>query len=204
MLRRELECRFDYSGLSAYRSIDKYHDGCINTHNLGAFLRSCGHYAQERELIAIVRRIDTDGDARLTCSEFSEYLRAPCGSGSSLAAPMSSPCRPRSAERTSYSSPLKTRCCSPHRSPVRACPVYPPSPYKATLRPYEEDKLVGGLKEMVGIERDLESAKTSCALSPDFNLYDTFKMFDRDNNGYVCSHEIRDCYNALGVYPTHD
>ena len=34
-----------------------------------------GHYASERELLSIIRRIDTDGDAKLAYEEFSEFLR---------------------------------------------------------------------------------------------------------------------------------
>jgi len=43
-------------------------------HNLGAFLRSAGHYSTERELLSIVRRVDTDGDARIAFAEFSEFI----------------------------------------------------------------------------------------------------------------------------------
>lgn len=63
ILKREVELRYDFSTLAAYRSVDRYNDGRINTFNLGSFLRSVGHYASETELLAIVRRIDTDGDA---------------------------------------------------------------------------------------------------------------------------------------------
>ncbi len=65
ILKGDLEVRYDYSAYAAYRSIDKYNDGRISTLNLGTFLRSTGHYATERELLTIIRRIDTDGDATL-------------------------------------------------------------------------------------------------------------------------------------------
>ena len=141
LLRRELEVRFDYSGLSAYRSVDKYNDGNINTVNLGSFLRAFGHYASERELLAIIRRIDTDGDARLSYAEFAEFLRS-SGPSASLAA-SASVSRARSAERgrrslvaSSYSSPMRAsspvRCRSPIRSSIhRYCsPVRCPSPVR--------------------------------------------------------------------------
>ena len=56
--------------------MDKYNDGYINSFNLGSFLRSQGHFATETELLAIVRRIDTDGDAKLNYSELAEFLRS--------------------------------------------------------------------------------------------------------------------------------
>ena len=67
--------RYDYSAYAAYRAIDKYNDGVIDTFNLGQFLKVNGHYASERELLAIIRRIDTDGDAKLSYEEFAEFLR---------------------------------------------------------------------------------------------------------------------------------
>lgn len=50
-LKSELETRFDYTTLAAYRTVDKYNDGSINTLNLSSFLRACGHYANEHELL---------------------------------------------------------------------------------------------------------------------------------------------------------
>ena len=76
ILKGELECRYDFTAYASYRSVDKYNDGRISTLNLGSFLRSCGHYATERELLTIIRRIDTDGDAALSYAEFSEFLRS--------------------------------------------------------------------------------------------------------------------------------
>ena len=74
--KKDLEYRYDFSVYAAYRSIDRYNDGFINQYVLGSFLRNMGHYATERELVAIIRRIDTDGDARLSLAEFSDYLRS--------------------------------------------------------------------------------------------------------------------------------
>ena len=75
-MKTELEIRYDYSIHSSFRAIDRYNEGYIDTYNLGQFLKNNGHYASERELIAIIRRIDTDGDAKLSYSEFSEFLSA--------------------------------------------------------------------------------------------------------------------------------
>ena len=99
-LKRELESRYDYSSMAAYRSIDKYNDGRIDALNLGAFLRATGHYGSERELLAIIRRMDTDGDARLSYAEFSEFVRSshPICAAESI---------PR-ASTAGYSSPLKS------------------------------------------------------------------------------------------------
>lgn len=70
MLKRELQTRYDYNPLAAFRSIDRYNIGRIDTVNLGTFLRANGHNAAEIELLAIIRRLDTDGDA---CLDFNEF-----------------------------------------------------------------------------------------------------------------------------------
>jgi hypothetical protein len=76
VLRHDLEVRYDYSLGAAFRSIDRHHQGRVDTHNLGAFLRSVGHFAGEHELLAIVRRMDTDGNCSLSFSEFSDFMAA--------------------------------------------------------------------------------------------------------------------------------
>ena len=34
--------------------------------NLGSFMRSTGHYAQNLELMQMIRRMDTNGDGKLS------------------------------------------------------------------------------------------------------------------------------------------
>ena len=41
------------------------------------------------------------------------------------------------------------------------------------------------LKEIIFMERELESAKIELSLKPDFNLLDSFKIIDIDNRGSV-------------------
>lgn len=77
VLKRDLEVSLDYSTMAAFRSVDKFNSGVITTVNLGAFMRDHGHFASETELLAIVRRLDTDGDASINYSEWTEFLRTP-------------------------------------------------------------------------------------------------------------------------------
>lgn len=42
--------------------------------NLQDFFRGFGNYLVEQEVFAIIRRIDTDGDARLSFEEFADFL----------------------------------------------------------------------------------------------------------------------------------
>jgi hypothetical protein len=41
------------------------------------------------------------------------------------------------------------------------------------------------LKEIIFMERELESAKIELSLKPDFNLLDAFKIIDVESKGYA-------------------
>jgi hypothetical protein len=134
-LKRELEVQYDYSPFAAFRSIDRYNSGRIDTVNCGSFLRQNGHYASEMELLAIIRRIDTDGDAAIAYSEFAEFVRPaipgprvssipplrssspPRHSSSPLKS--SSPMRSSSPARVTYSSPIRPSVSPSRLSPSR-------------------------------------------------------------------------------------
>ena len=156
-LKRELEVQYDYSPYAAFRSVDRYNSGRVDQVNLGAFLRQNGHYASEMELLAIVRRMDTDGDAILLYSEWADFLRPASPSprptyspprasspgprmGSSSPLKSSSPFRSSSANRTAarQSSPVRASVSPSRTSPTR----------KPILRVYDEDELIHGIKDL--------------------------------------------------------
>jgi len=76
ILKSDLEARHDFSIYAAYRVIDRYNEGAINTFNLSSFLKNNGYYATEKELLCIIRRIDTDGDAKISYIEFADFMRS--------------------------------------------------------------------------------------------------------------------------------
>lgn len=94
VLKRELEICLDYSTMASFRSVDKFNSGVITTVNLGAFMRDHGHFASETELLAIVRRLDTDGDACINYSEWTEFLRTPAPLPGPLPPPVALPPAP--------------------------------------------------------------------------------------------------------------
>lgn len=146
-LKRELEVQYDYSPFAAFRSVDRYNSGLVTSVNLGAFLRQNGHFASEMELLAIIRRIDTDGDASVDYNEFAEFVRplVPVARPV-LAGPIppprvvvTSPVRPGSPLRSS--SPARVVEVSPRRTVVEVSPgrrvVYDdPIPPRVIPAPY--------------------------------------------------------------------
>lgn len=121
-LKHELEARCDYTPHKAFHSVDRHNDGHITICNLGQFLRAHGVYALEAELVQIIRRIDTNGDNRVSFNEFADFVR----SQHPVPRPHS-PVRCHSPVR--HPSPLR---CSPHHSPVRCSPVRHHSPVRCS------------------------------------------------------------------------
>ena len=200
-----LEFRYDYTPLAAFRSVDRYNDGRIDSYNLRNFLQSQGHYATETELLAIIRRIDTDGDARVNYSELAEFLRsAQPSSGGSFSPARTEPPARASSPPPRASSPLRPTS-PPRRQESPAELRYSSPPRRGPmLGVREEDELVHNLKDLIRIENEVEGDKVRLATKPDFNLCDAFKIFDQRGMGTVDAFDLRSGLNAIGLYPTQD
>lgn len=69
-LKQDLHFSYDYNLDSLYQEIDDCNMKFIDTSNLKRFLVKCGLFVSNATLIAIIRRMDLDADARLTQKEF--------------------------------------------------------------------------------------------------------------------------------------
>lgn len=56
----------------AFNQIDDWKYGYIDRKNLKSFFRKHSHIASNHECISIIRRMDLDGDSRLTLQEFTD------------------------------------------------------------------------------------------------------------------------------------
>lgn len=65
---------YDFSTYAAFRTIDRYSEGHITIDNLRSFFRNHSQYLSDREALAIVRRMDTDGDAKVGYTEFADFI----------------------------------------------------------------------------------------------------------------------------------
>jgi hypothetical protein len=75
-LKRCLEQSYDFSVQGAFKVIDDWNYKYIDENNLKRFLRNVGYLASKQELVAIIRRIDLDGDAKINLDEFNEGVRS--------------------------------------------------------------------------------------------------------------------------------
>ena len=73
-LIEELECQPDYTPQAAFKCLDKFGTGKIVEQDLSQFLRDMGARLIDREIFAIIRRIDTDGDAKIAFDEFTDFF----------------------------------------------------------------------------------------------------------------------------------
>ena len=72
------------------------------------------------------------------------------------------------------------------------------------LRLDDEDELVRALREYINVERELENAKISLTQTPDFNVFDAFRIFDMDSRGWISLTDLKIGLNEIGVYPDHE
>lgn len=57
-------------------------------------------------------------------------------------------------------------------------------------------------REQISLEKELDNAKISLVQRHDFNLYDAFRIFDMNANGYLSFTELKVGLNEIGVYPS--
>ncbi len=73
--RKDLVKRHDFSTYACFRAVDLLNEGEINLDNLRPFMKRAGHYPNEEEIVAAVRRLDLDADSSINYAEFSEALK---------------------------------------------------------------------------------------------------------------------------------
>jgi Ca2+-binding EF-hand superfamily protein len=61
---------------NAFLAVDDWNYGWVDKSNLKRFLRKMEHVATKSELVAILRRYDMDGDAKINFNEFQLGLKS--------------------------------------------------------------------------------------------------------------------------------
>lgn len=74
-LKQQLASRYDYSLDFLFKSVDDWNYKYIDQINLKRFLVKCGVIPTDNLLMAIIRRMDLDADAKLNLKEFIDSVR---------------------------------------------------------------------------------------------------------------------------------
>ena len=202
--KKDLALRHDFSIVSAFSTLDYPSTSLLSRDKLSDFLRRNGKIAFEEDIDAVLRRVDVDGDERLSFSEFSDFLRPQ--EPVFLSSPRRSPTR---TSPVRHSSPLRRNGNSPSRTSssflqpeasLRSSSFTRSSPLSIS----EEAELVHIFFQQINLERDLNAAKKDVALCSDFNLLDAFQMFDVNDIGYVGEFDLEDTLVELGIRPTRE
>ena len=111
--KRELALRYDWTPRAAFETIDSLREYHLNQRNIQSFLRINGFLATDGEVISMIRRLDSDGDSKVTLEEWVDALRP--------AVPLPAPVMPSASatllgeEQKRASSPLRRTAASPLR-----------------------------------------------------------------------------------------
>lgn len=119
---RELNLRYDFNALDAFKSLDIYNIDNVNSESVRKFLIRNFITPSESDLSNIVKRLDLDRDFRVTYTEFKSLLSSYSGGYSVCNQHHHTHLCYSPVKRTFYS-PFRTRLyCSPRRcySPLRS------------------------------------------------------------------------------------
>jgi hypothetical protein len=74
-LKQEITLMYDYSHADAYSAIDDFNYGYVDFSNLKWFLKKNGFIPTNKDLAAIIRRLDLNADSKLGKDEFVEGIK---------------------------------------------------------------------------------------------------------------------------------
>ena len=67
---------------------------------------------------------------------------------------------------------------------------------------YEQNQFNEFMKKLMAVESQVEDAKISLAMNPDFNCEDAFKLFESNDKEYLDINDIKEGLNLIGLNPT--
>jgi Ca2+-binding EF-hand superfamily protein len=69
-LKQKLESSMDFTEDALYTTVDDWGYGFVDQRNLKSFFRNNKYKATDQDCVAIIRRLDLDGQSKLTKDEF--------------------------------------------------------------------------------------------------------------------------------------
>ena len=190
--RLALQCKSTVAEL--YQLIDPLQLGYISYEALRSYFSTRGHDNSEEDAEAVIRRLDCDGDGKVSYVEFVEGLR-PLQAYYKLTnrrnqAPLSF------SLRDSLSSASAARKKSPTVSISQTRNV------QRQKQSYDTGELVQLLRQQIALDRTAEEAIEALALRVDFTLPALMEFLDTEKTGGVGSMELEQALGRLGIYPS--
>ena len=99
----------------------------------------------------------------------------------------------------------KCRPCSPLKTTadiLRNNETYNSPCKKINYNEYEENQFNDFLRKLMITESQIEDAKVSLALRPDFNCEDAFRIFELNGRGFIDECDLKCGLNLIGIFPT--
>jgi Ca2+-binding EF-hand superfamily protein len=126
VLKADLEMVPEYNANSVFNFIDTNKSGTVSTDEVSLFLKRAGYYATDLESLAIIRRLDSDGNSMISYSEFAEFMRRLIPAPRPVAVPVSSyvPVSAYEPYVPRYTSPYYYSRYYPYRSLYDPLPAY--------------------------------------------------------------------------------
>jgi Ca2+-binding EF-hand superfamily protein len=218
-LKKSLWARYDFSSLNAFRVVDVDRLNFINVYEIRDFLRRNGYSITMSDLDGIIRRIDNDGDSKISYEEFlagistTEPKKKLTNSDkkqnrSKKTLNRESPTRTSPLRRSiTKTSPNKSSYSSPKKSSLR---ISPSKNLNKSVRsklfesvPYEDmQEIISTFVSQMSIDKDLEREKILLCQQRDFNLLDFYRAFDINDKNFILSDDIQGLLNDLRI-PHH-
>lgn len=175
-----------------YNLLDPLQVGYISYEAVRTYFESRGHDNSREDAEAVIRRLDNDGDGRVSYEEFVEGIR-PLQAYYKL-----NPSRkqiPLSFTlRDSLSHSTSTRTRSPK--------VTQTASIRKPRKEYDTMELVQLLRQQIALDRTAEEAIETLALRVDFTLKALIEYLDVGEKGGIGSAELEKALKRLGIYPT--
>ena len=74
IIKNKLRQRYDYSTQSVFKAVDSRNQNYLGMYSISEFLGKTGFRPTERECVAILRRLDVEGNGKITFTDFAEFL----------------------------------------------------------------------------------------------------------------------------------
>ena len=183
-MKFNLSRRKDFSASSCFNIIDDLGCGYLSPQNLERFLQRY-NIMESGYINAIMRRLDRDGDGRISYTEFIQIITP------------ASKVYGTEENFTSVFSPIP----SSQQTPLKTSTKNKPSDKKNKNRKTSTGKYAEFLMQQIMLEKELEEKRKMLALRLDFSIGKLFGLIDIEEQGYLSIKDFDESLRKMGIMP---